>query len=237
MDNKDKFDDQNPIERAAHGLLESGLSVIPIKSDGSKSPAVSWKPYQSEIATPEELKGWFQNGNGIGIVCGTISGNLEVLDFDTTSEQTESLNKEWEALVKKSPGGKNLVEKLVKVRTPGKPWAEEGFQYLYRCPDGVEGGKKLAQGSQRDEKQQKWIAGVLIETRGEGNYVVATGSPPETHPKKKRYEIIQGDLASIPEITKEERETLLACARALDRWKVSEHYPKNLCPLSRLLQL
>ena len=27
---------QNPIERVAHGLRESGLSVIPIKSDGSK---------------------------------------------------------------------------------------------------------------------------------------------------------------------------------------------------------
>jgi hypothetical protein len=47
---------QNPIERAAHSLCEGGVSVIPIKSDGTKSPAVLWKRYQSQCATLEELQ-------------------------------------------------------------------------------------------------------------------------------------------------------------------------------------
>ena len=66
----------------AHRLTETGFSVIPIKSDGSKAPAVAWKPYQQRIAKPEKLNQWSSNGYGIGIVAGKVSSNLEIIDFD-----------------------------------------------------------------------------------------------------------------------------------------------------------
>jgi len=203
MNNKDKINDQNPIERVAHGLRESGISVIPIKSDGTKSPAVSsWKPYQSQIATPEELKGWFQNGNGIGIIGGKVSGNLEILDFDDPDAFSE-----WWGLVEKL-GGVDLLKRLVLVETPNG-----GFHLYYRCQDGVEGNKKLAQSKDSDGKLK-----VLIETRGEGGYVIAPGSPEGCHSLKKLYKFLGGNLTEIPAITSEERELLLNAARALDEY-------------------
>ena len=36
MRNKEQFNDQNPIERVALSIRESGISVVPIKSDVSK---------------------------------------------------------------------------------------------------------------------------------------------------------------------------------------------------------
>jgi len=192
---------QNPIERVALSLRESGLSVIPIRSDGKKSPAVlSWKPYQSQIATPEELKGWFQNGHGIGIIGGEVSGSLEILDFDDPDAF-----REWRGLVERL-GGDDLLKRLVFVETPSG-----GFHLYYRCQDGVEGNQKLAQSKDSDGKRK-----VLIETRGEGGYVIAPGSPEGCHQLRKLYKLLQGNLAEIPTITGEERDLLLNAARALD---------------------
>jgi len=193
----------------AHHLTESGFSVIPIKSDGSKAPAVSsWKPYQSQIATPGEVKRWSRNGYGIGIVAGKVSGNLEVIDFDDPAAFEC-----WKKLVGEL-GGVDLLKMLVIVKTP-----TDGFHVYYRCSDGVEGNQKLAQRRGSDGKLR-----VLIETRGEGGYVIAPGSPRKCHPLRKSYKLLEGDLAKIPTITSEERELLLSAARALN-----EHIePKRL---------
>ena len=45
----------------------------------------SWEEYQRRIATDEELRRWFSDGRqtNIGIVCGKVSGNLVVVDFDS----------------------------------------------------------------------------------------------------------------------------------------------------------
>ena len=46
--------------------------------DSNKIPTNgSWKRWQSEMRTAEDLK-----GDGVGIICGKISGHLEVLDID-----------------------------------------------------------------------------------------------------------------------------------------------------------
>ena len=64
---------------------EAGLSVIPLQF-GEKKPLISWEEYQHRRATWEEIEGWlkkYKNMN-IGIVCGAVSGNLIVIDFDST---------------------------------------------------------------------------------------------------------------------------------------------------------
>jgi len=187
------------IEQARQ-LTKSGFSVIPIKSDGSKAPAVLWKPYQQRIAKPEELKQWFRNGYGIGIVAGKVSGNLEVIDFDDPAAFEP-----WKRLVGEL-GGTELVKMLVIVETP-----RGGFHVYYRCADGVERNQKLAQRKGSDGKLK-----VLIETRGEGGYVVAPGSPKKCHLLKKSYKLLEGNLTEISTITSEERELLLSAARALN---------------------
>jgi putative DNA primase/helicase len=64
----------------AKRLVASGLSIIPIRNDGTKAPAVKWKEFQSSIANPDDIIRWFGPGSqyGIAIVTGAVSGNLEV---------------------------------------------------------------------------------------------------------------------------------------------------------------
>ncbi len=71
----------NEILAQAIRLTASGLSVIPIKPDSCKAPAVyEWKPYQREIVNPNVLHFWFDNGKpGLAVVAGQVSGNLEAL--------------------------------------------------------------------------------------------------------------------------------------------------------------
>lgn len=60
-----------------------GWSVLPMQPD-KKVPYIKWKPYQSKIATEDEIRQWFKQfpKARIGIVTGAIS-NLVVLDFDS----------------------------------------------------------------------------------------------------------------------------------------------------------
>jgi hypothetical protein len=68
--------------RLALKLAREGFSVIPLLAD-SKRPAVRWKQYQNERATPEELAAWFSDRNyTVGIVTGSLSG-ITVIDCDT----------------------------------------------------------------------------------------------------------------------------------------------------------
>ena len=213
-----------------------GLSILPIRDDGSKMPdgralplvfdemaqeeRPSWKPFQANPATDEQVNQWF-GGNvrrGIAIICGKVSGNLEVLDGDALDVFPEYIE-----LVKTHDPA--LYERLAIIETPG-----DGRHLPWRC-EVIEGNQKLAmraievpegtQGAKRDG--DRWIKlKVLFETRGEGGYIVAPGSPLSVHPTGKPYRFIKGSAETIPTITPEDRALLLGLARALN-----EYHPKE----------
>ena len=59
-----------------------GLSIIPLNR-GEKKPSIKWEEYQHHIASMEEIHSWFdRSDSNFGIICGKVSGNLVVLDFD-----------------------------------------------------------------------------------------------------------------------------------------------------------
>lgn len=59
-----------------------GFSIIPLKPR-SKEPAVQWLGFQSRKPTDGELGKWFTNPEmNVGLVCGSVSDNVAVLDFD-----------------------------------------------------------------------------------------------------------------------------------------------------------
>ena len=58
-----------------------GFCVVPAPP-GSKHPVLSWRQYQQRKPTDEEIEKWFSREQNIAIVCGRVSGNLVVLDFD-----------------------------------------------------------------------------------------------------------------------------------------------------------
>jgi hypothetical protein len=178
-------------------LCDAGLSLIPVKTDGSKAAALpSWKIYQKRLPNDSELRQWFGNGArpGIAIIGGKVSGNLEVIDFDAPE-----LISEWRRLVEDS--APRLLAQMPQVETPSG-----GLHVFYRCAE-ITGNSKLA---------MKADGHTLIETRGEGGYVIAAGSPATVHHSGKLYKLINGDMAAIPEITPAQREILLDCARSFN---------------------
>lgn len=233
-------------------LNAAGISTISVGKN--KVPNLNWKQYQNRLPTDNELKEWHakKDNAGIGVVCGAISGNLEVIDIDPAGDTYEARSKEaseiadWtmSAIEKRSPG---LSEKLAIHRTPSG-----GNHILYRCQEPVEGNQKLAEVPTRNELDQKlstipkidvegyeskagaklqvlsvafqYLASesspkrdrTVIETRGEGGYVVGPHSPVSCgRPgSDQHYEHVAGPkLAVLQPITEKERDILLNVCR------------------------
>jgi hypothetical protein len=187
--------------------LRTGLSVIPIRRDGSKAPAVkTWKEYQTHLASDAEVRGWFGVADppGIGVLGGAVSGGLECIDFDV---QADELYPRWCDLVEAECPG--LIARLCVVRTP-----RPGFHVRFRCNKmTIPGNTKLAVDPTLPADER-----TLIETRGEGGYALVPGSPAACHATGRPYEFA-GDvsLAETPTISAAERETLLRSARSFNR--------------------
>lgn len=148
----------------ALSYLRAGLSVVPIAPDGSKSPSTSWGPYKGlngRLANEREARIWWLNGmQGIAIVCGVISGGLEVLDFDSGAAWEEFR----ELTDSQLPG---LLDLLPQVQTPG------GGRHVYYRVAKPSGNLKFARSA---------LGKTIAETRGEGGYVLAPGCPAACHP-------------------------------------------------------
>ena len=196
------------LRLTAEAYAKSGLSVLPIRTDGSKAPTLNrWTQLQRAIADSREISRWFSGRPaGVGIIAGSVSGGLEVIDFDKAG-LFEQFAEEVERL---QP---NLIARLPQVRTPSA-----GMHLFYRC-DKISGNQKLAQEPGIDERAGKAKPETMIETRGEGGYVVAPGSPAACHETGRLYEHVAGTaLTTIPKITPPEREILLRVARSFNTW-------------------
>lgn len=65
--------------------LGAGLCPIPVARDGTKRPAGAWEHWQHERPDLWQLERWFGGDNpspGYGLVCGAVSGGLEMLEFE-----------------------------------------------------------------------------------------------------------------------------------------------------------
>ena len=180
---------------AALQFSKSGLSVVKA-NPANKRPMSKWKEYQGQRATEGVLRGWFShNGTGIGIIPGAVSGNLEVLDHDCKEL--------WDAYCQVvAMDAPDLLAMLPIVQTQ-----RANHHVFYRCDD-IEGNLKLA----RRQNGVGWDT--LIETRGEGGFVVTAPSA--------GYRMLQGKLTNIPTITAAQRRILLNAARAFDEMGIEE---------------
>lgn len=188
----------------ALAFLQSGLTVIPIKLDGSKAPATKqWREFHQRPPTEDEVRKMFARPSGLAILGGKTSGNLTIIDFDKPG-----IFDEWKELLSSMAPG--LLERLPVVATAGG-------HHVYLRAAICAGNTKLA------KPAEKFVVhGVekdtLIETRGQGGYVIAPPSPAEVHPSKIRYRFLQGPpLTQIPTITDDEYNTLMNAARAFNQ--------------------
>jgi P4 family phage/plasmid primase-like protien len=193
------------VREFARLYVQAGFSVIPIRTDGSKGAPIPWKAFQHRRPSQYEIGQLFRNDVGIAILGGKISGSLELIDFDRAD-----LIDLWIIAVEKVAPG--LIGRLPRVRTP-----KGGAHFYYRCRE-ISGNEKLAQESPFDDAGNP-RPNTLIETRGEGGYVLAPGSPPSCHSRNLPYEHVSGPpIVETPEITPEERLILLESARAFNTW-------------------
>jgi hypothetical protein len=180
-------------------MLSSGLSLIPVrdKPQGdrpAKTPYQGWKKHQSEIITLATLWGEMEHYNteAVAIICGAVSGNLEIIDID----------------VKYKPGIDAVLLTDIRSLYPAlfsrlriHKTPSGGYHILYRIAPGgnsVPGNEKLAGRPATAEElalRPKSKTYNFLETRGEGGYAVA--------PPSMGYGIHQDN--TIPTITWEER--------------------------------
>ena len=202
--------------KATDAFLKAGLSVIPVNLD--KTPCGPWKAQQFRRASLPEVVAKLQaEAEAIALVCGAVSGNLEMIDFDLMGE----LYAAWAEIVQAEAPG--LIERLVIERSQS-----EGWHVLYRCPElAIPGNSRLAlRGIEAPDANEIEIAGkmykpievdgryfavvTMIETRGEGGYFLCTPSP--------GYSLAQGRISLVTTITPAERAILIQAARSLNEW-------------------
>jgi len=171
--------------------VRAGFSVLPCLR--SKRPIVNWKPYQTARPADIDICRWFWPSHplasAVALVTGAISGNLEVVDFDAPA-----LFAPWYTQVLQAG-----LPDLPVVQTPSG-----GYHVYYRAPV-IQGNQKLAVRPKETPRGYK----TLIETRGEGGYVLA--------PPSAGYTLQAGDLSAIPLLSGAQRATLLGLARAFDQ--------------------
>jgi hypothetical protein len=158
---------QHLIEEAKR-LLNNGLNAIAV--DEFKRATSPWRDFAKENISEKTLINQIESykSKGIAVICGAVSGGLEVIDFDLKNDLTGDLYQRYCALIPE-----DLLAKLHIVKT-----RSGGYHFYYRC-EVIEGNKKLAarpatEKELKDTPHQKQF--VLIETRGQGGYVVAPPS-------------------------------------------------------------
>lgn len=216
-------DSKQQLILEAQQMLQQGLTVIPVEvkeklSSLPKQPPHNsgWGYYQENPLRAEDIPRDFseQRTDGLAIMTGKASRNLEVIDVDTKYDISGTLWQELqEAISDNLPG---LLETLVIATT-----VSGGKHLLYRSPEAaISGNLKLAQRQATSEELQKKPDDklrVLIETRGQGGYAVSYPSP--------GYQLSQGSYDKIPEISPSEREQLLAICRSFH--ELQEEAPRG----------
>jgi len=128
---KDDKQQAESIRDYAYRYVDAGLSVIPLRLDGSKKTTLeSWKPYSQRLPTAAEVNEWFKRPAGIGLITGSVSGGIEVIDFDMNVLLWPMLSMLNRSLVERlsiyeTPGGWHLSDRTSEIATKhGVSWMD-----------------------------------------------------------------------------------------------------------------
>lgn len=197
---------ENPVLIQAIKCAQAGLSVIPVHA-GEKRPALnSWKQYQQAPASLEQVIAWYTQHPewGLGIACGQVSGNLEMLELEGRAAHLEE---QIIDLAENSGLGDLVGHVFYEGWTETTPTG--GIHYYYRLKTPVEGNQRLAQTPNRE---------VLAETRGEGGYVVIAPTDGTHHPTGNGWEARSHGPERILTLTPEEHTSLLELFKAQNQY-------------------
>jgi hypothetical protein len=181
-------------------FANQGICVVPVATDGSKRPAIaSWKQYQETMPTTSELMTWFAGAEGVGVICGKVSGNLEMLELEgrAVADKIHLDLKEMANNAGLSDVWDRINNGYVEMTPSG------GIHWLYRIQGIVPGNTKLAR-----RPGENGNIDVLAETRGEGGFVIVAPSGGTCHPSGGSWKMLVGSATTIPTLTVAERDQL-----------------------------
>jgi putative DNA primase/helicase len=184
--------------------------VIPIRADGSKKPRFEWKRYMEERADRDIVHTWFDNPvwgyTGIGIVCGEVSGDLEMLELEGRAASGDDITKILSECEKR--GVDHLFQSLM--LDGYAEWTPSGgLHFLYRIighevPGNTKVARRLATPEELIDKPGDKVK-VLAETRGEGGYLVVAPTGGTVHATGDSWSVAAGQLGVIPTISWDDR--------------------------------
>ena len=149
------------------------MADIPDGVDEEGKPKYTWKPYTTTPATEEHVRGWFKNGRAsIGLATGY--GDLECFEFDCRGTYDDFLD---------AAGDAGLTELVNRIRSNYEESSPGGgIHWLYRCSE-HRGNTKLAERPAPTEGDPH-KTDTLIETRGEGGFIIIAPSNGKVHPSR-----------------------------------------------------
>ena len=148
--------------KAGLAYLEGGINLIPVNARKTPAdpplPYQKWKRYQTERVTKAVLRNWANTPgvHGWAMLCGKISGNLTILDFDEPG-----FYERWKA----------KVGELAQALPTQQTGSGDGYQVAFRSNLPVRNDKLAYVPADNDEGRL-----TAIETRGEGGYAVVAPS-------------------------------------------------------------
>ena len=210
------------LETIAATYRSCGLNILPASTQTKRPFFSSWKKYQKEhCKTPINEK-----VTGLAVVCGAISGNLEIIDFDF---QGVDFNAWQEEVVKIGGAAYNDVLKALVVEKT----QSGGLHVAYRIETAQTGkNEKLAErviepapgslcidrdtnaryinyyGKRVTEGTDGRFIVCTIETRGEGGIAIIAPS--------NGYKVIQHGWLELPVIPYDVRNVLIKAAQNLN---------------------
>lgn len=202
--------------------FHGGCSVIPIRADGTKSPMFQWKRgeqnFQEIPADLSLVREWFENrwpNAGVAVICGKVSGNLELLELEGRAYSDENI-----ALIEQACRERGIYEVWRSLVTQSYVELSPagGLHILYRITDlPVPGNEKVATRPARDDElneserairqqnPQARFTRVLVETRGEGGYVVVAPTGGNCHPSGEPWITLVGTPGQFIQISWDQR--------------------------------
>lgn len=194
-----------------------GYTPLPLRTDGSKAPAVAWKAYQAgEVPTTDMLGLFDRDTDGLGLLCGAASGQLEMLELEGRAVAEGVLAHLVDAM--DDHGMRTLWDRVAGGYVELTP--SGGLHYHYRVAGQARGNTKLARrpatAAELADTPQDRVK-VLIETRGEGGFTVIAPSAGRSHPTGRPWTVLAGSMDTIPTLTIDERDALHTIATLLDQ--------------------
>ena len=211
--------DAVPVYGAARRWHAMGVSTIPVKDDGSKSPLVRWKQYQGVLPPEDELWRWHHHGrSGLAALTGRRASDdglaLEMFEAEGRARDEGIFDAFLDAI--KEAGLGEVWARITAGYWDVSP--SGGPRFWWYCED-VCGNTKLAQRPATPEElaakpEDKYKT--LFESRGLGGYAVVAPTSGRYHNSGKPWVAMGGPPASVAIITPAEREQIFAVARTFN---------------------